>query len=190
MDRSENTLRLFIGIKIAACKGIIDVSNRLRRELRDSKLAWVNPANFHITIKFLGDLEAYYINPISLILEKLSNEYNSFELEYDKTGFFGSVAEPRVIWYGFRNNSTLLSLQHNIERSLNELGLEAENKKFNPHITLCRVKFLSEKQSFREILSEKSGNAEKTIVTQFQLIESVLSNTVAEYMELGSFKLK
>ncbi len=182
--------RLFIGIKIIASKNIINISNSLKKNLEDSSLVWANPANFHITLKFLGETEAYYINSISLLMKNICTDFNSFKIEYERIGFFGSLKEPRIIWVGFKPNRSLLLLQQSIDKSIHELGFEIENKKFNPHITLCRVKKLKETDTFRKIMNENSIHEEMVSVTQFQLIESILNKEGPEYKELGSFKLK
>jgi RNA 2',3'-cyclic 3'-phosphodiesterase len=181
--------RLFIGIKIDS-KNIISIANELKKQFSSSNIAWVEPQNFHLTLKFLGDVDVNLIDSISNILIRVCSKYNSFELISLKLGYFGSIYQPRVIWYGFKSNPILALLQDDIDHSLHELGFDLETKEFNVHLTFGRVKHINEQERFREILKGSLTNVNTIVVSQFQLIESILRKEGPEYKILKVFELQ
>jgi RNA 2',3'-cyclic 3'-phosphodiesterase len=182
--------RLFIGIKVSDLKKITLLSNELRRELSQSNINWVDPQNFHLTLKFIGDKESYYINSIKILLEEVRKQYDPFLLKFRQLDFFGSISHPRVVLWDIEKNPILCSLQQTIDKSLLELGIERESREFNPHLTIGRVKRLTEHDAFQKALDKFQILSEDIEVSEFILFESILKRTVHEYKELQVFKLK
>jgi 2'-5' RNA ligase len=182
--------RLFIGIKVSDREILTSLSNELKRELRLSNISWVDPQNFHLTLKFIGDKESYSINSISKLLEEVRKQYNPFLLKFRQLDFFGSISHPRVIVYNLEKNTILCSLQQNIDKSLLELGIERGSKEFNPHLTIGRVKRLIERGAFQKVIDKFQIIIEDLEVSEFILFESVLKQTGPEYKELQVFKLE
>ena len=134
--------RLFIGIKITPAKSLEDTFYALRKNLCQSNIKWVDLKNFHLTLKFLGDVEEHYINSLMMLLEQIADRNSQFTLESTGLGYFGKIKQPRVIWIGFKQNSHLKELQTSIEESLTELGFEKEGIYDLPHLTFGRIKNL------------------------------------------------
>jgi 2'-5' RNA ligase len=182
--------RLFIGIKIDSIDKILAISNDLQKILSTSNINWVKPKNFHVTLKFLGDVENCLINSLKELLTHISDRHFQFTLKYKSIGYYGSLSRPRVIWFGFEQNSILTSLIKDIEWSLKELGFNPERNKFSPHLTLGRVKHLKEKDVFMQVMKEKEELEDSLDVMKFQLIESVLDSQGSKYNIIQSFALK
>ncbi|MBA7511319.1 RNA 2',3'-cyclic phosphodiesterase [subsurface metagenome] len=181
--------RLFIGIKIPNPSYIVDIQNDLQNNLSGSNIKWVEPENFHITLKFLGDVESFFINSINQLLLHLSKKHKSFHLKPAGVGFFGSIRQPHVIWFGFRDNRILSAIQSSIDESLNKLGFSMEQKKFSPHLTLGRIKYLAEKSEFVELMGSNKSFQEDHTISEFQLIQSTLSKEGPVYEVIKSFPL-
>ncbi len=181
--------RLFIGIKIICPESIIKLQEQLQNLLRRSTIKWVEPDNFHLTMKFLGEVESYIIMPIIQVLEHLTPKFNQFILKSEGLGTFGKSDNPHIIWYGFKENSILSSLQATIEKSLNELGFEADDKKFSPHLTLGRIKSLVERRELILFLQKKDHILDDYEIRDFQLIESILKKEGPVYKIIKSFQL-
>jgi 2'-5' RNA ligase len=98
---------------------------------------------------------------------------------------------PRVIWVGVDEcEDTLKILYNKIEKNLEKIGFDPEQRQFNPHLTLGRVKSLKEKR----ILIEKIEKFKGCELGSFQiealyLFKSELRPAVAVYSKLNTFKL-
>lgn len=180
---------LFIGIKINNAKNIVDLQKNLKISLSKSIINWVEPANFHLTLKFLGEVESHFITPINQILEHLSKGFKQFILQPDGLGIFGTIQKPHIIWYGFKENPLLSSMQASIEKSLSDIGFDTGDKSFSPHVTIARVKTLFEKDELYKSLQLINENSHYYEISDFQLIQSNLNKEGPVYKIIKSFEL-
>jgi 2'-5' RNA ligase len=181
--------RLFIGIKIIPAESLKDSFHELKGNLTQSSIKWVETENFHLTLRFLGNVDKASMESLISLLGKIAVENSAFTLESAEFGYFGKKKHPRVIWYAFKPDTNLLLLQSSIEESLTKMGVEKEEKHYSPHLTLGRVKNLSIRENLEEILSNLHTIAEKYPVTKFSLIESTLTPKGSVYTVLQDFYL-
>ncbi len=181
--------RLFIAIKIVPSKGLEDVYAELKQKLSQSKINWVSRENFHLTLKFLGNVEDYFVNSLSLLLEQVAASNSKFILETADFGFFGRKRHPHVIWCGYKYNHLLKVLTSSIEESIAELGFEKEGKSDLPHLTLGRVKNLAPENNLEEILLSVKPPSDRHQVNMFSLIRSTLTPNGAVYNVIKSYEL-
>jgi 2'-5' RNA ligase len=99
---------------------------------------WIDPENYHITLRFIGDVDNNTANDISEGLDKLSNGL-AFDINLSHLGAFGG-AKPRSLYAGVEPNEALTRLQAAQERVLQRIGLAPEGRKFTPHVTLARLR--------------------------------------------------
>lgn len=99
---------------------------------------WIDQENYHITLRFIGDVDNALANDISDGLDRLSNSL-SFEVKLTHLGAFGGD-KPRALYAGVEVNEPLIRLQAAQERVLQRIGLEPESRKFTPHVTLARLR--------------------------------------------------
>jgi RNA 2',3'-cyclic 3'-phosphodiesterase len=183
--------RLFIGISCSRQKYLAQLQSQLKQILTGSKVTWVDPINFHITLKFLGDVEEQSANRIVLILKDIAQKHVANMLLPDRLGTFGPKHEPRVIWFGYQPDRHLNETQSDIDNELTNMGFVAETKKFTPHLTLGRIKKISEKVDLEGFLgNHQVKSVEKLPVNSFQLFESILRKEGPEYRVIKSFDLK
>jgi RNA 2',3'-cyclic 3'-phosphodiesterase len=182
--------RLFIGIKITPANSLENIFYNLKKDLSQSNIKWVDPQNFHLTLKFLGDVKENYINSLVMLLEQIACNSQIFNLESTEIGYFGRTKHPRVIWYGFNSNDRLLNLQSSIDESLAELGFDKEKKSYSPHLTLGRIKNIVPNNDLKKLLSTLDPLPEIYPITGFSLIESNLKKEGPEYKVLRHFNLK
>jgi 2'-5' RNA ligase len=181
--------RLFIGIQITNTEHLKKIQEDLKKILSKSLIKWVDPENFHITLKFLGEVDSPVIEPLIQVLEHLTINSSKFILNSNGFGIFGPQKRPRAIYYGFQENSVLISLQRSIEKSLSELGFDFEEKSFSPHLTLGRVKSLFEKEKLLHALKTKDEKHNSFEIKEFQLIKSNLTQEGPNYRVIKNFKL-
>lgn len=99
---------------------------------------WIDPENYHITLRFIGDVDNSTADEISYELDRLSNS-DGFRLRLSHLGAFGGD-KPRALYAGVENNEALQRLQAAQERVLRRAGLDPEARKFVPHVSLARLR--------------------------------------------------
>lgn len=104
-------------------------------------MRWIDPANAHLTLHFLGDTPPEEAQIIRMTLPATVGSHEAFELRTAGLGVFPKMKRPRVLWLG------LYGPAHRLESLFNELGdvldemqFPIEEKPFSPHITLGRVR--------------------------------------------------
>ncbi len=135
----------------------------------------VEPENFHITIKFLGEISEKEIPLIREIVIKHTKFFKPFEISFEGVGAFPSISYPRVIWVGIvKNREKLSNLASNISADLEKTGFHKESRGFHPHVTIARVKKPSSqlKKTINEFQGESFG---QMVVRAIRLKKSVLT---------------
>ncbi len=151
---------------------------------------WVDPKGTHLTLKFLGETEPKLFEEIKLKAGESCARFPSFEMRMKGTGVFPDPRKPRVYWAGLQAPKTLLELQADLEHEMEELGFEPEQRAFNPHLTLARIKEPMGKQRMTEALLSFKIESEPMRVTETVLMRSHLSADGAWYEPLAHFPLR
>lgn len=166
----RDNMRIFISINIPENikKEIIKIQNSLP-EFIGKKTEY---ENFHLTLKFLGEIDKNILNEMKKRLNKI--KFDKFETEMDKTGIFdnrksGRYNKPIIIWLHMTNCE---KLQKEIEKALK--GLFEKEKRFMSHLTIARAKDIDNKEKFLNELSKIRIKNTKFIVDKFFLMQSKL----------------
>jgi len=102
---------------------------------------WVEPENYHITLRFIGDIDPRTADEVAQALERVDRP--GFELSLEALDAFGAK-KPQTIVACVKNSPALKELQAAQERIVQRIGIEAERRKYRPHVTLARLKGTSE----------------------------------------------
>jgi len=183
--------RLFIAIKLIPDDNLLKIYHSLKQALRYDKIRWVNPENFHLTIKFLGKTSEDKIDVISYIINETLSSYSSIDIEVNKIGIFGSSYKPRVIWFGIKDHKQLKSLAVELINNLNAAGFPKDRQNFVPHFTIGRITKVTDKKAFNNTIAGiKDEFIQYAMVNTIILYESILSPKGPQYKEINSFSLK
>jgi RNA 2',3'-cyclic 3'-phosphodiesterase len=98
---------------------------------------WQTREQMHLTLRFIGEVDGSDAATIDDALFAISAPALSLQLKGG--GEFGGK-KPRALWAGVAPNEALLHLQRKIETAMQRIGLEAEPRKFTPHVTLARLR--------------------------------------------------
>lgn len=134
-------IRTFVCIELptAERERIGALEERLRGH--GARASWVAPSSIHLTLAFLGDVEADRIPSVTDAVTRASAGATSFELAVDGAGAFPALARPRVLWLGVGGDlSRLSALQATVARELKSAGFPRDEKPFRAHLTLARMK--------------------------------------------------
>lgn len=104
-----------------------------------SEQRWAPPANLHLTLHFLGWIGP---EPMARVAEALSGVRRPpFTLRIGGLGRFGTAARPRVLWVDvMAGREPLAALAGEVALACREAGVAGEDRPYNPHLTLCRVR--------------------------------------------------
>ena len=125
--------RLFTGLEIPAHVG--QSLAMMRGGLPGAR--WIDPENYHITLRFIGDIDDALARDIAGLLGAVQR--GSFELRLDGLSSFGG-RKPRAVVATVPQVPALMELQAEHDRLLQRLGMEPEGRKYTPHITLARLR--------------------------------------------------
>ena len=125
--------RLFTGVEIPADVALdLDL---MKGGIIGSR--WIDRESFHITLRFIGDIGDGLAREIAYELDGV--EARPFPLRLKGLGVFGGN-KPHTLYAGVEESAGLRRLQSIHERICQVLGLDAEQRKFTPHVTLARLK--------------------------------------------------
>lgn len=132
-------MRLFIAIGLPD-----DIKQKiaaLEESLQEISLnaKWVEPANLHLTLKFLGNCPTEKIVPIKEVIATTARKFKSFTPALKEFGFFPNPKRPRVFFIHTSEETTLKSIAQDLEEGLEKIGFPKEDR-FKSHITLARFK--------------------------------------------------
>jgi 2'-5' RNA ligase len=125
--------RLFAGIELP--EDVRDQLSDLSRPLPGAK--WVDDDDFHITLRFVGDIEGRAAREFTELLAEI--EADAFEIKLEGLGTFGGN-EPRTLWAGISPSPQLDALARACDRAARNAGLPPEARPFKPHVTLARLR--------------------------------------------------
>ena len=126
--------RLFTGLEIP--EEISEELSALRGGLPGAR--WIDPANYHITLRFIGDIDEGLASDIYALLGD-ARRRGPLTVTLDRLASFGGD-RPRAVFAGVAPTSELQELQAEQERLLRRVGLKPETRKFTPHVTLARLR--------------------------------------------------
>jgi 2'-5' RNA ligase len=99
---------------------------------------WTPPGNLHLTLRFIGEVGEIMAEDIDESLRRIRAP--AFDLEIGGLGTFDGGRRAYQLWVGARRSPALMHLQEKIESAVVRAGCPPERRRFQPHITLARLK--------------------------------------------------
>ncbi len=146
--------------------------------------------NFHLTLKFLGEVQQGKTVDIGKSLKGIASRHQKIHLNIDKIGYFDGKGSIHALWLGFSGELDKLGvLYSDIEEEMHRLGMKKEIKAYTPHITIAQDLVL--KIPFEELKGKVSFQNFKTIeIREISLIKSEEAEGKRLYSPISSFELK
>ena len=155
---------------------------------RDKNFRWEPKEKLHLTIKFIGDVSSQIMEDISEELKFIEN-YSSIKCAFSKFGFFYRDNRPIILWAGLETEVLLNNLITELNEHLIKFSIPIEKRKFNPHITMLRIKNdlgISFVNNFKNFTFKPILFTSNTVT----LYKSTLLSVGSEYSEIKNYKLK
>jgi len=184
-------MRCFVAVPVAGPvrRLLADVQKALRRAEADVK--WVEEANLHLTLKFLGDVSEAQVASLRELLSAEAARWPKLTLDYAGMGCFPEQGAPRVLWAGCTGDvDKLAGLAVAVERHAESVGVPREGRPFVAHLTIGRVKSSRNvKRLQAEIENQRRVPLGKDDVAEFALYESTRTSQGPVYEPLLRFEL-
>ena len=144
MNRDSGKMRVFVALDLPPpVKDYLrETMARLRASLPGG-IRWVDPAGVHLTLKFLGDVDAGLVAGLLRAMDESAARFGrpDLQLQLARLGTFPNQREPRVLWAGVSGDTEgLEQLQRLVDGAISNLGFAPERRPFRPHLTLGRVR--------------------------------------------------
>ncbi|MBN2590462.1 MAG: RNA 2',3'-cyclic phosphodiesterase [Sedimentisphaerales bacterium] len=188
-------MRVFIAIEIEKVikNDLADLQRKMlgKVDIRQGDAKWVNPDDMHLTLKFLGEIKDTQLVDVCKITEEVTRKHECFDIEIGGVGSFGGHS-ARVLWVGAgQNNESLLQLQEELETQLAFAGWPEENRKFEGHLTLCRIKNSQAGVKLAQLAKEyKDYSLDVVEVDSVCVFQSELTPHGPVYTLLGKYNLQ
>ena len=170
-------MRAFVAVEVES-----DKLNKLQEQFDINGVKLTN--NFHLTLKFFKEINEDNIEKVKTALKSI--KFKSFDLELTSLGTYPGGDYVRVIWVGVKS-ADLVNLHKEVEDKLS--GMFEKDLRFSEHITLGRVKFVSDKKLLLDRIKDAKVESETFKIKEFKLIKSTLEIEGPIYEDLAVFKL-
>ena len=180
-------MRLFVAIEIsdAMRERIAGLTDELRSRLgrAASAVAWIPPERLHLTVQFIGHVDATMAGMIRRTFEA-PYSVAPFVLQIGGFGMFPPAGRPRVIWLGVRRGHEGAARVHaETVRRLEGIDVPRESRPFAPHLTIGRIRDGGSTRLRHHVAASPAG-AGRCTIDHVSLFESRLSPRGPTYLPL------
>ena len=184
-------MRTFLAIEIEPyIKNKIEESQEIIADSESSNIKFVEVENIHLTLKFFGEIDDDKLEQINDIINKSIKNKEPYTIKVVNIGAFPNIYKPRVIWTGIKDkNNTTIKLIEELDNKFNKIGFNKE-KNYVPHITIGRVKNVSDKEKLSQCLKKISKKYHgKMVVKKICIKSSTLTPSGPIYKTIKEFDL-
>jgi RNA 2',3'-cyclic 3'-phosphodiesterase len=179
-------MRLFTGIDLPD-----DVRERLERLLMHLRpcahLKWSPVYNLHVTLKFIGEWPEEKLPQLEAALKTVAGR-EPIPAEVKGLGWYPNPHHPRVFWAGVQGGDGLPRLVKDIDGATTQLGIAPEDRMFNAHLTLARIKEPAPLQALRSAIAQlESVEFGAFNVDRFYLFRSQPGSAGSIYTKLAEY---
>ena len=180
--------RLFFAVPLEPTPELRNVARRL--ELLGSAIRAVPRDQWHLTLKFLGEIPEEQIPALKEICLERAIRCPEATLRLQGLGVFPHLARPQVVWCGLPESGPLIELANQLETDCERMGIPRDRRPFHPHLTLARIR-TRPPAAFREFVEDHATtDFGEAVVSRLILFRSDLHPQGANYTPLAESALK
>jgi RNA 2',3'-cyclic 3'-phosphodiesterase len=127
---------------------------------------WLEPEDYHVTLRFIGDIDARAARDIAETLGDIRRP--EVPMRFEGLSWFGGD-KPRAIVAKVKTDPALMDLQAEQERRLRRIGVEPETRKYTPHVTLARLRGVAQAAIADYLAARGALQAEAFLAVRFVL---------------------
>ena len=183
-------MRLFIAIQVPEFVKVLATKIKDELSLAGADIKWVEQENYHLTLKFLGEVDRKEIVKIREKLKEAAQVSAQFDLAVSKPGFFPGRNRPRVLHLGITGQTHMAEeLARRIDAGLIQIGFEPDHRR-RFHLTLGRFRSQNNKERLLDLADNLQHEMDRKFhVDQFYLMDSQLSKQGPVYKVLETIKI-
>ncbi len=169
-------MRTFVALNIPLEYQLKQILQDLKHKLLGESIKWVDISTLHLTLFFLGDTQQRTIDEINDAFKQQIEGFPRFSLSLKGIGTFGTRVNPKVIWIGVSPSESLVELNRLVVENIKPLGFIPDERGFNPHITLGRIKHVKNNSLIYELVDGfKNKHFQETLIDRVVLYKSELT---------------
>ena len=132
---------------------------------------WTPPENLHLTLRFIGEVRSDIADEVDHALAAI--RARGFPLTLRGTGIFERGGRPAVLYAAIERDPRLDHLHGKIETAMQRIGLAAERRRFQPHVSLARVDAVAPAALASWMQAHNLLRSESVAVTHYTLFSSL-----------------
>jgi len=184
--------RLFVGarVSVATANTLAGCAETLARRARTAgvDLRWMAPANYHVTLAFLGWTGVDAIGAVCDALLAATAGLERIAFRTSRLGAFPSLDKASVLWAGIEDGATLGRIAQSVGEAMAALGFSRDARAYHPHVTLARLR---DPRAIREVVlpmaEQMFGDTKIDALTLFES-ETKSSGSVYREVEKITFR--
>ena len=142
MSKESMFIRAFIALPIpeSVKVEIESTQEELRRALPQQCARWTKRDQFHLTLCFLGNVEATRVEELARAVGAACSDFPALQLRAERIGCFPDLRFPRVVWVWVHDEADRLAdLQRSVAQAAAPFAEGPADKKFTGHVTIART---------------------------------------------------
>jgi|LSQX01.3.fsa_nt_gb 2'-5' RNA ligase len=160
------------------------------QQFDQSRIRWVAQANFHVTLRFLGDIPVDDVKSVSVACARAARVVGPLRLVVEGTGAFPGWHRPSVLWAGLSGETaSLRQLATCLEEELVRVGFPPEPRPFKAHVTLGRCRSSCSRELCQRLQAAGEKLREPWLADTMVIYQSVLSRLGPSYVALDCVEL-
>lgn len=171
----------------------IDLPDNIRERFADLQIPgtldarWTSPSQFHVTLRFIGDANESMATRYEEALNGIASPIATCE-PYG-LDVLPSRRNPSVLVVGLQRSDSLLSVYDAVSTALHDVGVEPEDRKYRPHVTLARLNDTAPERVHEVLDAYGDASLPSFTADTFYLYESTLTPDGAVHERRASFPL-
>lgn len=129
-------IRVFVAIHVPRT----EEADRLRGELKAAGARTVPPAQTHLTLSFIGDVDEKKVPRIEDCVRRAVHGFSPFEMRLSGAGAFPNERRPSVVWMGVDPAGIPKAIAERLAENLSAAGIGHDTKPFKAHVTVARCR--------------------------------------------------
>jgi 2'-5' RNA ligase len=164
--------------------------DNLREAFPEVRASWTRAGKLHLTLKFLGEISRSRVADLSRAAERATASLAPFKAVIEGAGAFPKSGPPKVLWLGISDiNGELTELHKRLEDECAKEGFAKEERTFNPHLTLARLRTTHDARPLSSLHSAMEFAAKEISVNELLVIRSELSSEGSKYTVISRHPL-
>ncbi len=185
----RGSVRAFLALELPEeiRESLVQRRNRIRTEM--PKARWTRPEAWHLTLKFLGDVDRGLLDGLTEELGPSLCGHGPVFVRIGGAGFFPTKSRPRVAWLGGTADG-VDGVVAAVENAAAAIGIRRERRPWSLHLTLARLRQSWPRSSVEEFIEwGEAIDPPPFTCTEVVLFESDLQPGGAVYTALERYPL-